>query len=280
MIMVTGASGAVGRLVVTGLLERGCDVLAVSRDPGRAGFPTEARAVAADLSRPETLAEALGGVHTIFLNPAAVERGTEGLLALAVENGVPRVVLLSALTVEYPAGDPAFAARFARLEQLVSASGLASTVLRSGDFAGNVRIWAPQIRAGNIVRGPYGEAATSPIDEQDLAAVATTVLASTDHVGRTYTLTGPESLTQRDKVRIIGEAVGRELRFDELDPEVARATMLGAGVPPEIVARLLGSLADYVLTPGPTTGDVRSVLGRPARKFGDWAMAHSDLFRS
>jgi uncharacterized protein YbjT (DUF2867 family) len=280
MILVTGATGTIGRELVRLLAGDGYDVAAITRNPAAAGLPDDVHVVEADPTKPQTLADALHDAEAIFLNPAAVEGAAEELLALAVEQGVKRAVLLSALSVEYPAGEARFADRFRVLEEAVKASGLEWTFLRSGDFDSNARVWIPQIRGGDVVRGPYGDAATSPIDERDVAAVAARALVEPGHAGKAYVLTGPESLSNRDKVRIVGEAIGRELTFQELTPEQARGGMSAAGVPEEIIDRLLGSQADYAVTPGPTTGTVAELLGRPPLAFADWARDHAAMFRN
>ena len=140
------------------------------------------------------------------------------MLALAAEQGVSRVVALSAATVAYPAGYRRFADAFKAVEDAVRASGLPWTILRSTDYAANALAWAPQIRATGVVRGAYGDAATSTIHERDVAAVAARALVNPAHAGYAYLLTGPQSLSQRDKVRLIGEAIGKKLSFEELPP--------------------------------------------------------------
>ncbi|MBS1677640.1 MAG: NAD(P)H-binding protein [Actinobacteria bacterium] len=279
MIMVTGASGTVGRELLRELAATQETVLAVSRSPNLDNLPGNAKPIAADLSDPTSVAHALGGVESVFLNPAAIEGSATELLSLLREHGTPRIVLLSALTVEHPAGEERFAERFRRLERCVADSGLGSTILRSSDFDGNVRLWAPQIRMGGIVRAPYADARTSPVHERDLAAIAAKALLDSAHAGRTYTLTGPDSLDQRQKAAIIGEAIGSEVVFEELTPEQARAGMLEKGVPAEIVDRLLGSLADYAVAAGPTTVTVAELLDRPVLTFADWAAANAAMFR-
>src|SRR5262249_45417669 len=111
----------------------------------------------------------------------------------------------------------------AEIERLIEASGLGWTFLRPGMFAANALTWwAPQIRAGDVVRWPYADAPTAPIHEQDIAAVAVRALIEAGHDGAEYVMTGPQSLTQREQVETIGEVIGRSLRFEELSPEEAR----------------------------------------------------------
>ena len=218
MILVTGATGNVGRELVKLLLDSGEEVGAVTRDPGSTAVPAGARVVFGDPSRPTTLIPRLRDVEAILLSPRAVGHGAAALLSLAGEHGARRVVLLSAVTVEYPAGEARFADGFKAAEDIVKGCGLDWTLLRCSDFDANALAWASQIRQGGVVRGAYGGAATSSIHERDIAAVAASALASHAHGGRSYVLTGPQSLTQRDKVRLIGEAIGTELSFQEVSP--------------------------------------------------------------
>lgn len=278
MILVTGATGNVGRHAVGLLLDNGSKVAAVTRNPSIANLPAEAHLVVADPSTPQTLATALDGVDAILLSPRAVGNASTELLSLAAEHGVRQVVVLSATTVERPAGHERFAAHFKAVEDAAKASGLQWTFLRCADFAANALGWAPQIRSTGIVRGAYGDAATSPIHERDIAAVAVKALTD-DHAGRSYLLTGPQSLTQRDKVRLIGQAIGRELSFQELSPEQVRQGMLAQGMPEDVPERLLGSLADYAKQAGPSTDTVERLLGKPALTFAEWASEHADAFR-
>jgi uncharacterized protein YbjT (DUF2867 family) len=128
------------------------------------------------------------------------------------------------------------------------------------------------------VHSIYGDAATSPIHERDIAAVGARALVNAEHAGRSYVLTGPQSLTQRDRVRLIGEAIGRELSWAEISPEQLRDAMLAQGIPADIPDRLIGSLADYAKQPGPSSPAVEGVLGRPALTFAEWANHRAAAF--
>ncbi|MFI7130586.1 NAD(P)H-binding protein [Nonomuraea sp. NPDC050153] len=278
MILITGASGVVGRHVMNLLLEEDTAVTAVTRGLGQARLPDGVRVVSGDLFSPQWLEEALEGVEAIQISPRATGPGLGELLKLAVKQGVRRAVLLSATTVEHPAGEARFAAQFRSAEDLVAGSGLEWTVLRLADFAANALAWAPQIKAGDVVRGAHGRAATSPIHETDIAAVAVQALRGSVHAGPVLTLTGPQSLDQFEKVRLIGAAIGRALSFQELPPEQVRQGMLAQGLPEEVPARLLGSLSDYANRPGPTTSTVEELLGRPALTFADWARDNASAF--
>lgn len=281
MILITGANGVVGRRTINLLLQQGTPVAAVTRGAaGGAQLPVGVKAVVGDLFRPEWIEPALARVEALQISPRATGPGLAGLLKLAAGQGVRRVVLLSATTVEHPAGEARFAAQFRHAEELVTGSGLDWTVLRPADFAANSLAWAPQIQAGDVVRGAYGRAATSPIHETDIAEVAVQALrGGTAHTGAIHTLTGPQSLDQHEKVRLLGAALGRELSFQELPSDQVRQAMLAQGLPEEVPARLLGSLSDYADKPGPTTTTVASLLGRPALTFADWARDNAPAFR-
>jgi uncharacterized protein YbjT (DUF2867 family) len=285
MILVTGATGNIGREVVNLLLDGGEKVVAVTRHPATAALPDGAHVVGGDPSRPQTLTSALRGVEAVFVSPRALGDATAGaataeLLKLATKQGAERVVLLSAVTVEYGGGYKRFADAFKAVEDAAKASGLQWTILRCSEFDSNSRIWAPQIRSTGVVRGAYGEAVTSTIHDRDVAAVSARALMDAAHAGRTYMLTGPQSLSQRDRVRLIGEAIGKQVHWEEISPQQVREAMLAQGVPEDIPDRLLGYLASLDQQPGPSSTTVEQVLGRPALTFAQWAVDHAAAFRN
>jgi uncharacterized protein YbjT (DUF2867 family) len=271
MILVTGATGVVGRKAVRLLVEQGAKVAAVTRDP-HAAFPAGTQFV-----HPSEVAT-LHGVEAILLSPRAAGAAAAGLLARAHQTGATRVVVLSALTVRYPAGHPRFRQQFQTVEDLARECGLDWTILRCADFAANTLAWAGQIRATGTVRGAYPDARTSTIDERDIAMVAALALTQPDHTGRTYLLTGEQSLSQPEKVAALSAALDRAVSFIEATPDEIRRGMLAAGLPDEVPDRLLGSLADYAREAGPTTDTVRRLLGRPARTYATWATDHRAAF--
>lgn len=280
MILLTGATGNVGRQAVQLLQERGVGVAAVTRNPAAAALPGNVHIIGADPSQPQTLKAELPDLSAVLLAPRAVGGASASLLSLAAEHGARRVVVLSAATVEYGGGYRRFAREFSAVEDAARASGPEWTFLRCADFAANALAWAPQIRAAGVVRGAHADAATSPIHERDIAAVAVLALLDGRHAGRSYVLTGPQSLSQRDKVRLIGDAIGRPLSFEELPAEQVRQAMLAQGLPDDVPDRMLGYLADHVRRPGPSTDTVRQLLGRPALTFAAWAAEHAAAFRA
>jgi uncharacterized protein YbjT (DUF2867 family) len=279
MIVVTGATGTVGRQVVMQLSERGVPVRAVTRAPGRAGFPAGVEVVQADLTDPGSLEPHLAGVDSVFLvwpftSPElAADLGSRVMKGLARQG--PSIVYLSA---QAAAGRPG--SFWATIERLIEESGVAWTFLRPTGFATNTLMWADQIRSGGVVTWPYGAAARSLIHERDVAAVAVTALTDGRHAGQKYLLTGPEVITQAEQARLIGEAIGRPVRWQELAPEQARQQLVAAWGDPAFADSALATWASLVTEPEPVTRTVEQVTGVPARTFRQWASDHISDFRS
>ncbi|MDA0637240.1 NAD(P)H-binding protein [Nonomuraea sp. MCN248] len=273
-ILVTGATGNVGGHVVNELARAGLEVRALVRDPAKARLPDEVEVVAGDLTRPETLEPALAGVETAFLVwPGFAARTAEPVVeALAAK--ARRVVYLSA-NVPDGGGPPIF---HQELERLIRASGLSWTFLRPSGFAANTLGWADQIRTG-VVRWPYGQAARALIHEKDIAAVGVHVLTSAGHGGAAYPISGPGLLTQAEQVRIIGEVIGREVRWEELPPEEAREHLLAAWGDANFVDSALAGWRSFVDSPEEVTDVVEKLLGRPALPFRSWVRDHEADFR-
>lgn len=164
------------------------------------------------------------------------------------------------------------------VERLIERSGLEWTFVRSGGFAANTLMWADQVRKG-VVRWPYGEAGRSLIHERDIAAVAVRALTEDGHVGAKYPLTGPEVVSQADQVRIIGEAIGRPVRWEEISREAARQELVAAFGDVSFADGALDAWAGFVTQPEPVTTTVEEVTGRPARTFRQWAIDHASDFR-
>ena len=278
MIVVTGATGTVGRQVVMQLSERGAPVRAVTRDPGSAGLPAQVEVVRGDLADPASLEPYLAGADSAFLvwpfTSPGLAAGTGSRVVQTLARHVPRIVYLSAHAA---AGRPG--SSWATIERLIEQSGAAWTFLRPTGFAANTLMWADQIRSRGIVRWPYGAAARSLIHERDIAAVAVAALTDDRHDGQRYLLTGPEVITQAGQVRLIGEAIGRPMRWEELAPEAARQQLLAAWGDPAFVDTALATWAGLVTEPEPVTRTVEQITGVPARTFRQWAGDHVSDFR-
>lgn len=283
MILVTGATGTIGRPLLDLLVRQGVAVRAVSRDPHVAALPAGVDVVAGDPSRPDTIAEYLEGVSAVFLHPRAVGHAAVDLLALARQRNVARVVALSGINVDDdPAEQPSRLQgdRNKEAEDAAVASGLEWVSLRPASFAVNtVRAWAPQLRTGDIVRGPYPGFAEPVIHEADVAEVAAHALLDLDLGGRKLRLTGPQSLSQESLVSIIGDVLGRPLRYQEIPAGAFRPAMVQRGLPPAFVDALLDRYARGVGPAETVTDEVAKDLGRPARSYAEWVSDHVAAFR-
>jgi uncharacterized protein YbjT (DUF2867 family) len=275
-ILVTGATGNVGRNVVELLLAAGVPVRATSRRPATAGLPDGVEVREADLARPETLPAALSGVDKVYLFPEP--DAVDGFVDAARSAGVRHVVLLSSLSATAPdPDDNPIGRRHIVVERALEASGMAWTFVRPGAFAVNTLQWAESIRAEGVVRAPYPEANVAPVHEKDIAAVAVRALLEDGHEKAAYAITGPESITQRRQVELIAAAIGQPVRFEELDPAQVRKQM-AAWLSPQVADVLLGYLAEYNGKPAEVYDTVEKVTGRPGRTFAQWAVDHATDF--
>ena len=280
-VLVTGATGRVGRGVVDLLAQEGVLVRALTRSAEAAtALPANVEVVTGDLTVPESLDVGLSGAGAVFLvwtaPPATVPAVVERLAAHA-----PRVVFLSS---PHQTPHPFFqqpnpmAVVHADIERLIAAAGLESTIIRPGMFASNTLFWwGAAIRAGGVVRWPYGAAETAPVDERDVAAVAARALSQDGHAGGDYVLTGPESLSQAEQVSIIGDVLGRRITFAELSPDEFRKQTEGSW-PRPVVDMLLDAWGATIGRPAFITSAVSDILGSAPRSFRQWAADHATAF--
>ena len=280
-VLVTGATGRVGRVVVDLLADAGVPVRALSRRAeAEASLPGEAEVVVGDLTVPESLDAALRGVDTVLLvwaaPPATVPAVVERLAA-----SPRRVVFLSS---PHRTPHPFFrqpnpmAVLHADIERLIADAGVESTVIRPGMFASNVLFWwASAIRGDGVVRWPYGAAETAPVDHRDVASVAALTLRQDGHAGGDYVLTGPESLSQAEQVRIIGDVLGRPVTFEELSPDEFRKETDGIW-PRLVVDMLLDAWGATMGVPAYVTSTVSDIVGSPPRSFRQWVADNAAAF--
>ncbi|MFD4998141.1 NmrA family NAD(P)-binding protein [Streptomyces buecherae] len=279
-ILVTGATGTVGRHVVAGLARADVDVRALLRDPGAAGLPGGVEAVRGNLGDPDSLAAAVRGVERVYLmwpglpvDPRVLE---------VITDQARQVVYLSTDVADL-ADDEEPTSYHQAIERQLRRSGVTWTFLRAIDFAANALRWADQVRRGTV-RYPYGRAARSLIHERDIAEVAVRALTADGaerrrHDGAAHLLTGPAALTHVEQVRIIGEVIGREVRWEEMPAEVAQEKFAAAWGNAEFVAGRLRAWKSFVDTPERVTDTVERLLGRPALTFRAWVTDHADAFR-
>ncbi|MDA3645728.1 NAD(P)H-binding protein [Saccharopolyspora indica] len=269
-VLVTGATGTVGRHIVRGLIDRGQQVRALTRNPATAALPDGAEVAAGDLADPGTLSEAFEGVeamHLISFADAAYSplRTAPEVLELALRAGVRRITVLTGF-----APGP--------VERAVEAAGVEWTHVQPVEFMANALAWSDAVRAG-VVEIPFAHTRSAMVHEADIAAVAVTALVEDGHSGKAYTVTGPEAISYAEAVRTVGEVVGKPIRLVELTEEQARAEFREAGYSEAEVDEFveLGSNPpEHARTVAPT---VREVTGTPGRTFAEWVAENAAAFR-
>lgn len=276
MILVTGATGNVGGEAVRALVEAGHQVRALVRRPNQNVLPPGVEEVVGDLNRPETLSAALVGVQGVFL--LSGYQDMPGLLAQMRRAEVERVVLLSGSSA--PTGDMsnAITRYMLRSEIAVRESGLSWTFLQPNSFMSNTLRWVPQVQAGSIVRVAFPSVRVATIDPFDIAQVAAQAFASSKHEGKSYRLSGPESLLPEEQVTILGRVLGKELQFEGLSNAQARAEM-SASMPEEYVEAFFSFFVEGKLDESQVLPTVQNITGKPPRTFEQWASAHVEAFR-
>ncbi|MBB6349011.1 uncharacterized protein YbjT (DUF2867 family) [Nonomuraea muscovyensis] len=286
MIVVTGATGNVGRTLVRLLTEANEPVTAVSRKITGSDVPPGVRAVAADLADPASLRPALDGAGALFLlisgefvSAAADPSGVVGdVLDDAKAAGVGQVVLLSSQGVVTRPESSSHGSTGRSIEDAVRRSGLDWTILRPGGFDSNTYAWAESVRTQRTVTAPFGDVGLPFVDPDDIAEVAAAALRGDGHAGQVYELTGPALTTPRQRAEAIGDALGEAVRFVEQTPDEARAQMLRF-MPEPVVETTLAIIGEPTPAERRISPDVERVLGRAPRTYADWAQRHIAAFR-
>ncbi|MEU5593231.1 NAD(P)H-binding protein [Streptomyces sp. NPDC020298] len=281
MILVTGATGTIGSEVVRQLAVRGEKVRALTRDPAAALLPPGVEAAPGHHRDRASVEAAMAGAEAAYLvgvfGPDDAEHD-RGLVEAARAAGVRRIVKLSAIGT----GDPrlgVFATWHQPGEEAVRASGLQWTILRPSSFASNTLTWAQSIQEGTSAPNPMSDGEQGVVDPRDVSELAVAALLDGRHAARTYTLTGPETLSASRQAAILGEVLGRPVRLRELTPEQRRDQLLAAGLG-EAYADSLVVAARFIQEGGNAvvTGDLRETLGRPPRTYREWAEDHKGMF--
>ncbi|MGF7032395.1 uncharacterized protein YbjT (DUF2867 family) [Paenibacillus mucilaginosus] len=270
-ILVTGATGTVGRHVVEQLIQKGQKVRALTRNPLQANLPNEVEVVAGDLSDPSTLVSALVGISGMHLITTGAEytplqTGPE-IVELAEKAGVRRVTLL-------------WNGEKGPFERAIEASGLEWTQLQAFEFMANARKWANSIRSVGVVRDMFGGSRIASVHEADIGRVAAVALTEEGHSGKIYTLTGPESLSVPDKVRIISEVIGREIQFIESSEEEEREQMRRMGVQEDAIDYVISWHLNPPKSAYKVLSTVEEVTGHKPHTFAEWVKENAGFFIS
>jgi len=279
-ILVTGATGKVGRHVIQALKPHAdAKITAAVRDPSNAaalGVPT----VTFDYDAPSTWGPALQGIRALYLvtppwHPREAEIG-KAIIATARETGVKRIVKLSALGAE---NLEMFAHK--TVDAFLADSGLQTTILKPTFFCQNFSVMhAASIKATGAFYLAAGEGRIAFIDTRDIAAVAAKALLEPPHQGKTYELTGPGALDHHEVAAILSKAAGREIRYVPISEQQAIDGMRQAGLP-EVGVLGLTRLMSFVREghTARTTPTVQEVLGRAPISFEQYAADYADAFR-
>jgi len=283
MILVTGGTGMVGSEVVRLLSQQGVAARALTRDPSKAKELPGIAWVAADLSKPETLASAFDGAQAIFL-VSSIGEDTVALQHNAIEAardaGVKHIVKLSAFGASDHSKAPICLWHY-QIEKEMQASGMDWTILRPHHFMQNLLGQLEYIVNDGVVYSASGDGKIPYIDAPDIAAVAAVTLTKPGHQGKKYVITGSEALSYRDATEIIGKTIGKQLRFVDETPDQARARRVREGYPPAIVESAL-AISAYQRAGGKTatiTNVVSDLTGQPPRTFAEFARDHAEAFR-
>jgi uncharacterized protein YbjT (DUF2867 family) len=268
MILVTGASGNIGREVVCALHAAGEPVRALTREGSTAGLPDGVAAMAGDLTDPSSLAGAFADADAVFLLP-----GYPGVATTAAKAGVATVVQLSGTSVQTGNRSNPISAFMMASEDEVQAADVRWTILRPYDFMANTLRWLRQLQRGDVVREAFTSVPVAMIDPYDIGAVAALALTADGHEGRTYPLSGPGLLLPADRVRILGNALGRPLELLPLTDDEARE-QLSADQLAEYVQAMFDFYVKGEIDVSHVLPTVEQLLGRPGRSFEQWCAAH------
>jgi uncharacterized protein YbjT (DUF2867 family) len=282
MILITGATGNIGRELTRELDAKGAQLRLLVRDPARAALlPERAERAVGDLGEPRTLTPAFAGVDKLFLLTQGIGTDyTTAAIAAAQAAGVHHIVHLSSSHVTLDP-IPAMGRWHHEREKIIRASGIPATFLRPGGFMTNALDWLPTIRDGNYVLDPVGPGRYALIDPADIAAVAALALTETGHQNKEYVLTGDEMFTVTEQVKIISETIGRDIQVRETaTPAEVVQFRFPHGAPQALADAITeGFTLMRADTVGFRTDTVERLLGRRPRTFADWCGRNAETFR-
>jgi len=279
MILVTGATGTVGSDVVRLLVEAKANVRAMTRDPSKAKLPPGVEVVKGDFDDPASLAAATRGIEKMFLLAVGpnLAQAEARALAAAKANGVKHAVKISTFGAAKP--DIAISKWHRSGEEQLEASGLAWTHLRPSGFMSNAMAWVGSIKKAGSVFGGIGDVKSAPIHPTDIAACAVAALLKSGHENKAYGLTGGELLSMQEQCSILGEIIGKPVKYVNLPEEKLRESMLAAGRPAALVDGVI-ELQRAIRASGgaPKTDEVKNLTGREPLKWSHWCHEHKAAF--
>ena len=281
MMLVTGATGTVGREVVTQLLAAGQKVRAMTRNPAKAKLDARVDVVRGNFEDPASLENAVRGVDRIFSLTVGPQTGLheQNLAEAAKRAGVRHIVKLSAM-----GGDGETKNDIRKWhdegEHAIREAGIPLTVLHPGAFMSNALHWRESIRATGRVFSNYGDGKLPPVHPRDVAAVAVRALTSEGHKGKSYTITGPEALTVGEQVKILSNAVGKPIEYVPVSDEAVRSGMEKAGLPSPLINALV-PFGEFIRSgkAAKVFHTVEEVARRQPFTFSDWARENAATFR-
>ncbi|MEV3985657.1 NAD(P)H-binding protein [Nonomuraea sp. NPDC049758] len=277
MIVVTGATGNVGRTLVRILAEQDHEVTAIARRIAHGDVPPGVRTVAADLS--QSSADMPSAADAVFLLVGGdLMMAGDPARVVAQFADAERIVLLSSQGVATRPDSLSHGQAFAAFEQAVMESGTDWTILRPGGFASNAYAWASSVKATRTIAAPFGEVGLPVIDPDDIAAVAAATLTQPGHTKAIYELTGPTPTTPRQRAAAIEDAIGEPVAFIDQTREEALAQML-TFMPAPVADTTLDILGTPTLREQTVSPDVQKILGRAPATFADWAKRNAAAFR-
>jgi len=280
-ILVTGATGRVGRQVVQHLVKRGADVRVLVRDTSKASFPAGVEVVQGDLLDIDALRTAFTGVNTLFLlNAVAGDEFTQALITLNIarEAGVERVVYLSVIHSDRFVNVPHFAVK-SGAERMIERMGFSATILRPAYFIDNELMIKDVIFNHGIYPMPIGSKGVAMVDARDIAEVAAIELIRREQAPgklpiETINLVGPDTLTGSDLAAIWSDVLGRPVAYGGDDPTGFEQNL--ANFLPKWMAYEMRLMAERYISDGmiPEVGDVERltrILGRPLHSYRNFA---------
>jgi uncharacterized protein YbjT (DUF2867 family) len=279
MILVTGATGNIGKELTPLLLQTGQSVRVLTRDERKvAHLDACVERVVGDLDKPETLSEAVKDVERIFLVTFETRQDIH-MLKAAKEAGVRQIVKLS--TLEAAEHKIKVGKWHYEREELIRASGLDWTFLCPGMFMSNsIQWWADSIKGQSSVFFPGGKRGrVAPVDPRDVARVAALALTQPGHHGQAYTLTGSELFTIGEMVQVLARVRGKPIQYVDIPPIAAKLFMLKTGMDKTLVNALMEMLASLRRNDGALVTDtVQRLTGQPPRTFEAWCREHTQAF--